>query len=106
MLNKVGLLPKDNEELVCSGSLLFQLEESDFYLGPVRVRFVQANRQTRLRQSRSFKETFCKSVEIEFVSIPSVPKLRVAQTSILAWCLVRRSSEIDYSCIQYLLGTR
>jgi hypothetical protein len=31
MLNKVGLLPKDNEELVCSGSLLFQLQESDLY---------------------------------------------------------------------------
>jgi hypothetical protein len=48
MLNKVGLLPKDNEELVCSYPILFQLEESDFYLGPVRFRFVQTNRQTRL----------------------------------------------------------
>lgn len=26
MLNKVGLLPKDNEEMVCSGSVLFQLD--------------------------------------------------------------------------------
>lgn len=49
MLNKVGLLPKDNEELVCPGPVFFQLDWSDYYLGPIRVRFVQANRQTRLR---------------------------------------------------------
>ena len=102
MLHKVGLLPKDNEELVRSNSCLFQCKRS---LTLISYELYKQGDKHGFEQSKSFKETFCGSVEIEFVSI-LVPYLNLRGSNVGSSLVSGTFGEIDCSLIQHLLGIR